>query len=277
MTAVLPRHEAGAPTRTPDGARGIRAHLDATFALDGARLTHDVSASTALELRGPFRRGNEPARFFVRNVTTGIFGGDAYRVSAMAGAGTTVWLSASSATKVHEMPDTGATLSTELEVLSGATLLWGPHPTILQGGSRLSSYARWRVHTGGALVAAEVLSLGRRASGEGIAFESYASSQVIEDAGARPLVEERYELRPGPAIEDSLAGFGTIVSVYALGAVAAPDDATVALVEGCAGYAGVGELPNGAGWVVRALVSSLNDGTVLAESLMRAILNARPA
>ncbi len=275
MTTVLPRPAIATSVSVPTEARGIRAHLDMAFELDGARLRHDVSASTALELRGPFRRASDPARYFVRNVTTGIFGGDAYRISAIAGRGTTAWLSSSSATKVHEMPVAGATLSTELEVLPGATLLWGPHPTILQGGARLASSARWRVHAGGVLVTAEVLSMGRRAAGEGPAFESYASAQVIAGADGQPLVEERYELRPGATLEQSLGGFGTIVSVYALGAVEAPGEPVVGLVDSCAGYAGVGELPNRAGWVVRSLVSTLNEGTVLAEAVMRALVAKR--
>jgi len=274
MTTVLPRPslDTVAYERQIQSARGIHAHLDATFAVDGARLTHEVSTSTPLELRGPFRRQNEVTRFYLRNVTTGIFGGDAYENRVRVESGATVWVSASSATKVHEMPETGASFSIELEVLPDATLLWGPHPTILQGGSKLSTTSRWRVHEGGMLVAAEVLSMGRRASGEGPAFERYASSQVIENGEGRPLVEERYELVPGRALEQSLGGHGAIVSVYALGAVEASSETVEALVDGCGGYAGLGALPNGAGWVVRALVSSLNEGTVLADALMRSVM-----
>lgn len=269
MTAVLPRTTAIASTDARTANRGILTHLDALFSLKGGRLRHDVSAGTALELRGPFRRGSEPPRFFLRNVTTGIFGGDDYRVHVAAGNEATVWVSASSATKVHSMPGMSAVLSTELEVLPGATLLWGQHPTILQAESNLSMHSRWTVHEGGLLLAAEVLSFGREASGEGMSFTRYGASQLIEDGGARPLVEERYELRPGDSLRQSLEGRNCLVSVYAVGRVAGLLDALAPVVEGWAGYAGIGALPNDAGLVVRALASSLHEGTVFAESLLQ--------
>lgn len=245
----------------------IDARLTARFSLSGAR----VNAESPLELRGPFLRDNI-CSYYLRNVTAGIFAGDAYQVRATAEAGSTVRIGSTSATKVHAMPGGSACSEIHLEAEAGSSLVWGPHTTILQGGSRLRQGLRVTLHPGARVYLAEVLVLGRLARGENSAFSSFESALVVSDRG-RTLYEERYVLTPGRSLATALAGYGVVVSVYALG-VTAPEVRTKLrdAVCGSSARAGVSTLPSDGGLLVRGLTPSLSSGLSLGEAALDALL-----
>ena len=185
----------------------VHARLEAHFTPSGAR----VVTESPLELRGPFYR--DAARsYFLRNVTAGIFAGDAYRIDATAEAGSTVRIASSSATKVHAMPSGHASLEVNLLAEPGSTLVWGPHATILQSDSDLRQGLDVSLASGARVLLAEVLVLGRVARGERCAFRRFESELTVSD-GCRMLYEERYVLTPGKPLSEALAGYGAVVSI----------------------------------------------------------------
>jgi len=205
---------------------------------------------------------------YLRNVTTGIFGGDRYDVSLRAEPRAVVQVASSSATKAYAARGCPAETHTGLEALPGSRLVYGPHPLILQAGASLLSRTVCRLHPGASLWLAEVLSFGRTAGGERLRFDTYDYELVVQDADGAPMYEERYVLRPGEALEASLAGYGALACVYALGegipALAAVREAC----ETSRGFSGCTRLPNDAGFVVKALVPALSAGLEVCDRVL---------
>lgn len=249
-------------------APALDSRLEASFGGAGAR----IAVQAPLELRGPFIRDGGMRGYYLRNITAGIFSGDAYHVDVTAEAGSRVRIASSSATKVHTMPDRGsARSSANLTAEPGSTLIWGPHATILQAESNLTQQLCVAVQLGAVVYLAEVLVLGRLARGERCAFTSYKSALSISD-GCETLYEERYVLTPGTTLDTSLAGQGAVVAVYALGAI--DDECRNRLREVVASgrLVGMTALPNGAGLLVRGLAPSMTAGLALAEGALAAAI-----
>jgi len=237
----------------------VTGSLDAAIGVAGAC----VHAKAPLELRGPF----PDASYFLRNVTAGIFGGDAYEVDVRVTAGSTVRVASSSATKVYGGNGEEACLTVRLGAETGATLLWGPHATIVQGGSSFRQQTTLDVATGGRAVLGEILVLGRLAHGERFVFERLESSLDVRLDGT-PVYSEAYRLTPGPDLVASMAGHGVLASVYLVGVNESAIDFECALTD--ESLVGWSTLPNNAGVVVRGLFDSLSLGQQLVERVMRA-------
>jgi urease accessory protein len=213
-----------------------------------------------LELRGPFSSGDCGPMYFLRNVSAGIFGGDKYNVVLEAKEGARVKVAASSAEKAYDARGRMARLDWSLVAHSGSSLSVGPQPLILQTGAAVGQTLRCRVHGGAAIVLAECVSFGRLSRGERLDFDVYAQHVVVDDGTVR-LFEERYVLRPGPALDVMLGGYGVLATVYLLGEQRVPLDDLLVLCAGDARvYAGASNLPNSAGRVLKALAPSLTDG-----------------
>lgn len=228
-----------------------------------------VSVQSPLELRGPLLRDGVGS-YYLRNVTAGVFAGDSYHINVTAEAGSTVRIGSTSASKVHTMPRDGSASSVaRLVAEPDSTLVWGPHPTILQAASDYRQSLDVVVLPGARVYLAEVLVFGRLARGEHCAFRRFASDLMIED-GLRVQFEERFVLEPGPPLDDALGGHGCLVSVYALGDLGADARPQLqAVVEGNH-RAGVTHLPNRAGVLLRGLSDSLSAGMALAEAALAA-------
>lgn len=252
--------------------RGVRGALEACFDAEG-RVS--LRTRSPLELRGPFARDGGPL-YYLRNVTTGIFAGDRYEVSLRTLPGAGAQIASSSATKAYTSLEAPACVSTRIEALPGSRIVWGPHATILQAGASLSQHTAVMLHETSSVVCAEVLSFGRIALGERLRFARYESEFVVSSPDKGPLYEERYVLQPNEALESALSGNGALesalssngalVCVYVLGegAIASAD-----LEDRLSDYyAGSSALPNGAGYVVKALVASVSAGMSLCEAVL---------
>jgi urease accessory protein UreH len=252
------------------GGRGLDAALSVAFSGAGAR----ISVESPLELRGPIYRDGVRS-YYLRNVTAGVFAGDAYRVDVIASAGTEVRIGATSATKVHAMPAGCATSAVVLQAEAGSRFTWGPHATILQADSDFRQSLSIQVEPGSTVYAAEVLVLGRLARGENGAFRRYASGLVIDD-GETVRFEEHFELTPGAALATAMGGRGGLVSVYALGELGDGTYEQLGELLRDDSFAGVTRLPNGTGLLVRALTESLSAGTALAERVLAVMQRSAP-
>ena len=243
---------------------GLTGALDASIGLCGAR----ARAESPLELRGPFAH----ASYYLRNTTAGVFGGDAYEVNVTATAGATVRVAGSSATKVHAGNGCVSSLAVRLAVEPGATLLWGPHATIVQSGASFRQATSIDVAVGGRALLAEVLVLGRTAHGERFEFQRLDSSLRVSLDGATAY-EEAYSLKPGPDLIASMGGRAVLASVYAVGFEAAGASRRLECAQADAALTGWSDLPNRAGLVVRGLHASLSQGQDFVERVT-ALLSA---
>jgi urease accessory protein len=244
--------------------------LQASLTVAGAR----VRSIPPLELRGPFPEKG----YFLRNMTAGIFGGDTYEVDVTAEAGSTTRITSPSATKVYAANGRTASLFQRLSVRSGAWLVWGPHATIIQAGASLEQRTIVSVAPGGVALLAEVLVLGRLASGERYAFERITSALSVCDAEGGTLYSEAYALSPNDDLATAMAGKGVLTSIFALGCD--PTVITSHLETLCVNsypLAGFSTLPNHAGVIVRMLAGSLSEGLDFAELVTDRLSRLVPA
>ena len=248
---------------------GVAGSLDACFS---ARGLASVSARGALELRGPLPGAGGCARYFLRNVTAGILGGDDYSVRLQAEPGSRVQIASSSATKVLDMPAAGACSSAFMLVEAGGRLTWGPHVSILQRGAMLRQSTTIHLSQGASAIVAEVVVMGRLAREERFDFRSYEAELSVRGCG-RELYREHYEIVPGADLSSAMAGCGALASVYALSLE--PDPGLGEGLEAMtsrAELAGWSSLPNGCGFVAKSLHHSLSSGQAFVEACLRSLM-----
>lgn len=235
-----------------DVSSSLTGRMRAEFHRRGAMTLASVSeAATPLELRGPSVEESH-SRFYLRNISCGVFGGDSYDVSLTAREGARAFVRTTSATKVHAMHDGVAVTKTRLESSPNAMLAYYDGPTILQGASEL-----WQrvevVPAGGVVIYAEVLVWGRLARHEVLAFRRFNSELVVRDEARRACFVERYDLQPDDCGEHLLSASPPVLGkVIVAGAMT---DTALAKLASFAGDPNVGfdELPSGAGYMIRAV------------------------
>ncbi len=246
---------------------GLRGCLDVCFRGDDGHTSAVLTSTPPLDLRGPFKRDRGPDLYLLRNTTAGILAGDDHDLHVTAEAGANVRVASTAATKVLTMPGDGARIHTTLTARAGSSLVWGPHATVLQTGSRLVQTTHATLAPGAALVIAEVIVFGRLASGQKYDFAAYESDLVIADDAGRLLYEEAYRLEPGADLRAALADQGAVATVYVLGVAAERFDPACLRDERLSGHS---RLPNDAGVIVRTLAPSLSRGLALVDRVLAA-------
>lgn len=245
---------------TPSSRRprpSLSGSVDATFSASGTGLRLAGAATPPLELRGPFvddATPDAPPRYFLRNVTAGVFGGDRYDVRVHAEAGVRVRVQPTSATRVHGSRGDTARVATRLEAGSGAALTFDAGVTILQQGASLEQSVMLSVAPGGRLHYLEVVALGRLASGERLEFERFASSLRACVAGGRESFCEAFELQPhrDRALIDAAVGAASVLGVLVILGDTPSIEASL-LSSDSPVFVGSSALPRGGGVIVRAL------------------------
>ena len=218
-----------------------------------------------MELRGPLKAAQ---LYYLRNVTAGVFGGDAYCTRVACAPNGRARVESSSATKVYAMPDRHASVAVELKAEADATIVWGPHATILQAGSALRQETRVVLHETARVFMAETLVMGRIASGQRFDFASHDSALVVEDGCGGIQFRESYHLEPGPDLEAAMNRLGVLTTVYGLGV---SDDSVadgldrILVARPLVGWS---RLPGGCGLIVKALSASLSEGTAIARDAL---------
>jgi urease accessory protein len=121
------------------------------------------------------------AYLYITNISPGLLAGDNLSVSLQLEAGTSLYLTDQSATKVHAMPVIGTKAITNLkiEVGSGASLELVPEPLILFADAALEQTTRIQLHPNAELFWSEIVLPGRLARGECYQFRHYFSRLEI--------------------------------------------------------------------------------------------------
>ena len=176
-----------------------------------------------------------------------------------ADSGARVHLTTQSATKLYRMDGGEARQELRFELSPGAYVENMPDALIPQAGTRYRQRTVVELAAGATFVSAETIAPGRRAHGERFAYDLLELTTEVRRDG-RELCVETLRLEPGrarPDVAGVLGGADYLVTLLALApesdaaSLAATIDAALAAGEGFRGAAG--ELPRGAGAVVRIL------------------------
>lgn len=185
--------DANAPTR-----------LQACLTLDFARdeLTgHTVLAATRqeppLKVVRAFAVQDDTALAHLHNVSGGLLGGDQLALNVNVGAGASVQLTTTGATRIYRPRQAAlATMqSNEFAVNEGALLEYVPDAIIPFAGARFSQTTTIHLEQGAGLFWWEILAPGREARGETFEYDCVEMKTDIAALG-QPIASERIRIEP---------------------------------------------------------------------------------
>jgi len=204
------------------------------------------------------------AHLILANPTAGIFAGDHLHIRVRVRAGGRAHVTTQAATRVHAMLTGVATQRIGLLVEEDAALEWLPDPTIPFRGARFTSGTQIVVAPGGMLIYGDILTPGRVASGERLAYTRLTTRLTVKRPAGEPLYREATSSVPArrPPLGRGLLGeraatSGTLLIVSDISPKVLCETIRAALVEEVGEQsgvlAGVSILPGGGGVCVKAL------------------------
>jgi urease accessory protein len=145
----------------------------------------------------------------LNNVSGGVLGGDELELDIDVREGVHAQVTTTGATRVYRARHGAAcaVATTSIRVARGATLELLPDPIIPFAGSRFEQKTRVVLDDGATLIWWETLAPGRAAAGEELAYESLRMEAEVR-AGGRPLLVDRFQLRPTERSPRSVCSLG---------------------------------------------------------------------
>ena len=219
------------------------------------------------------------SHFYLRNISSGIFGGDRYDVRLGALPGARAVVRSTSATKVHAMPDRAACSRATLHAASGAILVYADGPLILQSDADLRQRVELSCDAGGIVAYAEILVMGRLASGEVVRFRRFDIEIVVQAAHTEVSYVERSSLAPETQRSSIMDASRTVVGTLVVAGVVPPPERFWQRLEldGDEYRAGYDTLPTGAGVVLRAVGSTLEPISRLLDAAVASVTSLTAA
>ena len=207
-----------------EGAPKAAARWDARLALAFARV-QDRTVMTHREHRGPLvvqkslhPEGPGVCQCVIVHPPAGIAGGDRLSLDVAVGREAFAQLTTPGATKWYRSAGSSASQSLQVRIEEGAILEWLPQGTIVYDGAIARNETRIELAHTSTFIAAEIVSLGRRASGERFRCGQWRQCFDIVRDGAL-IWSERGVLDPTAGLIASPVGlndapvFGTFVAV----------------------------------------------------------------
>lgn len=135
---------------------------------DGKTRLGDLYQRDPCRVLFPRSEPGEPPQAVMITTSGGVTGGDALKMAVEIGPGAEAVATTQAAEKIYRASRGSApcTIDVDVRVAEGATLDWLPQETIVFEGARLKRRTVAEVAEGGALLACEMVVLGRGASGE---------------------------------------------------------------------------------------------------------------
>ena len=206
------------------GTGAVDPRWDARLALAFERIG-ERSVMTHREHRGPlvvqkplYPEGPGVCQCVIVHPPAGIAGGDRLSLDVAVGRDAFAQLTTPGATKWYRSAGSSASQSLQVRIDEGATLEWLPQGTIVYDGAIARSETRIDLAHTSTFIAAEIVSLGRRASGERFRCGQWRQCFDIVREGAL-IWSERGVLDPTAGLIASPVGlndapvFGTFVAV----------------------------------------------------------------
>ncbi|WP_395709037.1 urease accessory protein UreD [Reyranella sp.] len=190
---------------------------------DGTTRLSDLYQRDPCRVLFPEPEPGEPPQAVLLTTSGGVTGGDALAMAIEIGPGATAVATTQAAEKVYRAaPGSGpCRIDVSVRVGEGATLDWLPQETIVFQGARLQRRTVADVAPGGALLACEMVVLGRAASGErfvsGLLLDSWSVRRTDRSQPGRLLWTDALRVE-GETPEG--AGFGaanalaTVIGVW---------------------------------------------------------------
>ncbi len=202
--------------RGSEQAIAARSHVQAELRLEFARDAVTAKTVLAASHQEPplrvvraFRQEDGAALVHLHNVSGGLLGGDRLALVVSVGAGASVQITTTGATRIYR-PRVEAkvtTQSNEITVGEGGLLEYLPDAVIPFAGARFSQRTAIRLAEGAGLFWWEILAPGREARGEIFEYESVELKTDLS-AGGRLIAVERVRLEPRTRRLSSLARLG---------------------------------------------------------------------
>ncbi|MFN0315592.1 MAG: urease accessory protein UreD [Burkholderiales bacterium] len=215
---------------------------------------------------------------YVQSCSGGIFEGDDLRCRMMVGANARAHITTAASIIVHTMEEGSAAQHVEIDVAAGGYFEYFPDPIILFPDATLASTLSIRVAPGATVLAWDSF-LAHDPKAQGKVFREFSSELSVTDEKGRLLARDRYRAegavfqRVTPGVMGAYRTQGSFILVCPGGPCAQWADKLREALAGHEGaYAGVSELPNGAGVWVRILAP---DAAVLRNALAQAWSCAR--
>ncbi|MCL8385585.1 urease accessory protein UreD [Xanthobacter aminoxidans] len=210
-----------------------------------------ITRSFALDPRLP-----ELATLYLQSASGGLYRGDRLRLDIEAGRGAHVHLTSQAATVVHRTPDAPALLTTTVTVREHAFLALTNDPFILFPEASFVSSMDVTVAVGARVIVSDGFAT-HDPEARGCPFDRLETCVRILDADGRLIATERSNLsgRGFAGVSSPLGTYRAMGSILVLGPRLGEIDphALTAEVEPLGCCAGMSELPNGGGLIIRCL------------------------
>lgn len=246
------------------GAAGKVGLLDLEFAqLRGAtRVVHQFQQLPLYTFHPLYLDPQWPGMAFIYLLQSGegIVQGDRYRLDLDCAPGTGVHITTQAATKIYRMEDNFATQIINLTAGAGAFVEYLPDPVLPFRDSRFYQRMILTVHPDASVITGEILLPGRVARDEMHAYSLYYTDIEARSPDGTLLFADRLKLDPSSASARSPGLLGPYVVLAALYVITQqfPTGTLVDRLHHCMAIqsevlAGVSELPNNCGAIVRIL------------------------
>jgi urease accessory protein len=201
------------------------------------------------------------AFLFLQQFGEGLVQGDRYRIDVDCGPDTATHITTQAATNVFRARQNFATQLVNLRVAGGAILEYLPDPVVPFRGSRLFQRTCVAVEAGATLILGETLLPGRVAHDEAHAYDIHWSETEVRRPDDTLLFADALRMSPvtgeNPTSDGLLGPYDVIATLYVVSGQASPAAIVRSLRDALAAssdlLAGVSELPNGAGAIVKIL------------------------
>jgi urease accessory protein len=204
------------------------------------------------------------AFIYVQQFGDGLVQGDRYRVDVDCEAGGAAHVTTQAATNVYGARQNFATQMVNLRAGAGAVLEYLPDPVVPFRGSRLFQRVSVDAHPASTVILGETLLPGRVAHDEAHAYDLYWAETEVRRPDGELLLADVLRLRPtegeDPRSIGLLDAHDVAATMYVITGTMQPSALVPLLREAltpCSDVlAGVSELPNGCGAVVRLLAQT---------------------
>lgn len=208
-------------------------------------------------------RRQDMAFIYALQMGDGLVQGDRYRIELDCAPGSAVHFTTQAATKLYRMDDNFATQMVNLRARDGAYVEYLPDPAIPFRDTRFYQRIRLMVAPTASVILGEILLPGRVAYGEIHAYTLYYADTEVSGLDEPPFIVDRIKLAPTAAAPGSpgrLGSYDVLATLYIVTrqrpARQLADCLHRCLASQTLVLAGVSELPNECGVVVRMLGSS---------------------
>jgi urease accessory protein len=190
----------------------LHANLELAFEYDESTRATILAASyqtPPLKVIRAFSQENGATLVHLHNVSGGLLGGDRLALSVKVGAGASVQLTTTSATRIYRPRRDAAVTrqSTEITLAENALLEYVPDAIIPYAGVRFEQKTKIHLASGAGLFWWEILAPGREARGEIFEYES-VEMRAETCAEGRPIAIEQVRLDPRQRALTSLVRLG---------------------------------------------------------------------